>query len=83
VLHIPPQRQRRPRWCSTSPASIRCVTATGVSRLLTLLEICQHGYEVHHYISLERLTEESKEDDYEALQRSSKRWQEGKHDLTP
>lgn len=36
-----------------------------------------------HYISLERLTEESKEDDCEALQPSSKRWQEGKHDLTP
>lgn len=54
-----------------------------VSRLLTLLALYQHGYEVGRYISLERLTEESKEDYYEALQRSSQRWHEGKHDLTP
>jgi Fic family protein len=54
-----------------------------VSRLLTLLALYQHGYEVGRYISLERLTEESKEDYYEALQRSSQRWHEGKHDPTP
>lgn len=54
-----------------------------VSRLLTLLALYQHGYEVGRYISLERLTEESKEDYYEALQRSSQRWHDGKHDLTP
>jgi len=54
-----------------------------VSRLLTLLALYQHGYEVGRYISLERLTEESKEDYYEALQRSSQRWHEGKHDLVP
>lgn len=35
-----------------------------VSRLLTLLALFQHGYEVGRYISLERLTEESKEDYY-------------------
>ena len=54
-----------------------------VSRLLTLLALYQHGHEVGRYISLERLTEESKEDYYEALQRSSQRWHEGKHDLVP
>ena len=54
-----------------------------VSRLLTLLALYQQGHEVGRYISLERLTEESKEDYYEALQRSSQRWHEGKHDLVP
>jgi Fic family protein len=54
-----------------------------VSRLLTLLALYQHGYEVGRYISLERLIEESKEDYYECLNRSSQRWHEGKHELTP
>lgn len=54
-----------------------------VSRLLTLLALYQHGYEVGRYISLERLVEESKENYYECLDRSSQRWHEGRHDLTP
>ncbi|MGE3311535.1 MAG: Fic family protein [Limisphaerales bacterium] len=54
-----------------------------VSRLLTLLLLYQHGYEVGRYISLERLVEESLEDYYEALRRSSERWHEGRHDLIP
>jgi Fic family protein len=54
-----------------------------VSRLLTLLPLYQHGYEVGRYISLERLVEESQEDYYECLNRSSQRWHEGKHELTP
>lgn len=54
-----------------------------VSRLLTLLALYQHGYEVGRYVSLERVVEESKEDYYECLQRSSQRWHEGKHELTP
>ncbi len=54
-----------------------------VSRLLTLLALYQHGYEVGRYISLERLTEESKEDYYECLNRSSQGWHEGRHELTP
>ena len=33
-----------------------------VSRLLTLLALYQHGYEVGRYISLERLIEDSRED---------------------
>jgi Fic family protein len=54
-----------------------------VSRLLTLLALYQHDYEVGRYISLERLVEESKEDYYEVLNRSSRRWHEGRHELTP
>jgi Fic family protein len=54
-----------------------------VSRLLTLLALYQHGYEVGRYVSLERLVEESKENYYECLDRSSQGWHEGRHDLTP
>jgi len=54
-----------------------------VSRLLTLLALYQNGYEVGRYISLERLVEESKEDYYEVLQRSSEGWHEGHNDLLP
>ncbi len=54
-----------------------------VSRLLTLLGLYQHGYEVGRYLSLERLIEESREDYYDCLHRSSQRWHDGKHELTP
>jgi Fic family protein len=54
-----------------------------VSRLLTLLALYQHGYEAGRYVSLERMVEESKEDYYECLHRSSQRWHDGKHELTP
>ncbi len=54
-----------------------------VSRLLTLLALYQHGYEVGRYIGLERLVEESREDYYEALHRSSEGWHEARHDLLP
>ena len=54
-----------------------------VSRLLTLLALYQHGYEVGRYVSLERLVEEAKEDYYHALQKSSQRWHQSKHDLLP
>jgi Fic family protein len=54
-----------------------------VSRLLTLLALYTHGYEVGRYVSLERLVEESKESYYEALARSSEGWHEGRHDLAP
>jgi Fic family protein len=54
-----------------------------VSRLLTLLALYQHGYEVGRYISLERLVEESKEDYYEVLRQSSQGWHDGKHKLLP
>ncbi len=54
-----------------------------VSRLLTLLALYQHGYEVGRYISLERPIEEAKEDYYRVLQESSQRWHKGKHDFLP
>ncbi len=54
-----------------------------VSRLLTVLGLYHHGYEVARYISLERLIEESKEDYYAVLHASSTGWHEGKHDLLP
>jgi Fic family protein len=54
-----------------------------ISRLLTLLALYQHGYEVGRYISLERLVEESRVDYYEALLRSSQGWHESRHDLLP
>jgi Fic family protein len=54
-----------------------------VSRLLTLLALYQHGYEVGRYVSLERLVEEAKEDYYHALQASSQRWHDSQHDLLP
>jgi len=54
-----------------------------VSRLLTVLALYHHGYEVGRYISLERLIEESKEDYYAVLEASSTGWHEGKHDVLP
>jgi len=54
-----------------------------VARLLTLLALYHHGYEVGRYISLERLVEESKDEYYETLYRSSQGWHEGQHDLFP
>lgn len=54
-----------------------------VSRLLTLLALYQHGYEVGRYISLERIIEQSKETYYEVLQKSSKQWHDAKHDIEP
>jgi Fic family protein len=54
-----------------------------VSRLLSLLALYHHGYEVGRYISLERIIEESKETYYEALEKSSRGWHEEKHDIEP
>lgn len=54
-----------------------------VARLLTLMLLYQHGYEVGRYISLERIFEESKETYYEALEASSDRWHQGKHIAMP
>lgn len=54
-----------------------------VARLLTLLALYHHGYEVGRYVSLERLIEESKDDYYETLRRSSAGWHDGRHDLLP
>lgn len=54
-----------------------------VSRLLTLLLLYRLGHQVGRYISLERITEESKETYYEALAQSSRGWHEGRHDPHP
>lgn len=54
-----------------------------VSRLLTLLALYQHGFTVGKYISLERIVEQSKETYYETLNKSSQRWHEAKHDVSP
>lgn len=54
-----------------------------MARLLTLLLLYQGGFEVGRYISLEKLVEKTKESYYEALQRSSANWHEGRHDLLP
>lgn len=54
-----------------------------VSRLLTLLLLYHFGYEVGRFISLERIFEESKETYYETLERSSRGWHQGRHDVFP
>jgi len=54
-----------------------------VSRLLTLLALYQNGYEVGRYVSLERLVEESRDDYYDVLRRSSADWHESRHVLEP
>ena len=54
-----------------------------VLRLLTVLGLYHHGFEVGRYISVERLIEESKEDYYAVLQASSTDWHNGKHDQLP
>jgi Fic family protein len=53
------------------------------SRLLTLAELNRHGQRVGRYISLERLIEESRDEYYDILYRSSQRWHDGEHDLVP
>jgi Fic family protein len=54
-----------------------------MARLLSLLLLYQAGFTVGRYISLERVVEESRDTYYEALQASSRRWHEGKHDIAP
>lgn len=54
-----------------------------VSRLLTLLALYQHGFQVGKYISLERIIEQSKETYYESLNKSSQDWHRSKHDSFP
>jgi len=54
-----------------------------IGRLLTLLLLYQAGYKVGKYISLERIIEKSKDSYYDALELSSKKWHEGKHNIFP
>lgn len=48
--------------------------------MIWLLQSYQLGFEVGHYISLERLIEQNKARYYETLEISSERWHEGRHD---
>ena len=54
-----------------------------ISRLLTLLVLNHHDYEVGKYVSLERIFEESKEGYYRTLYKSSQAWHESQHDPFP
>lgn len=54
-----------------------------VSRLIWLLQSYQLGFEVGHYISLERVIEQNKARYYETLEMSSQGWHEGRNDPWP
>lgn len=54
-----------------------------VGRLLTVLLLHRADYVVARYVSLDRVIEESKDTYYEALERSSQGWHEGRHDARP
>lgn len=54
-----------------------------MARLLALLLLYHFDYRVGRYISLERINEQSRETYYEALERSSQGWHEGRHDALP
>lgn len=54
-----------------------------MSRLLTALLLYKSGYVVGKYISLEKKIQVSKEDYYDALNKSSKGWMESENDNTP
>jgi Fic family protein len=54
-----------------------------LSRILNLLLLCQGGYDVGRYISLEKIIEDTKLTYHEALEASSAGWHEGAHDLVP
>ena len=54
-----------------------------LSRLLTLLVLHHHGYEVGKYISLERIFEESKDSYYKTLHESSQGWHSATHNPFP
>lgn len=54
-----------------------------LARLLTLLLLYRAGYEVGRYVSLERVTEDSKTTYYESLEASSQGWHDGRHSAAP
>jgi Fic family protein len=54
-----------------------------ISCLLMLSTLCQEGYLIGRYVSLERLLETAQEHYNEALQNSFEGWHEGKHDPIP
>jgi Fic family protein len=54
-----------------------------MARLLSLLLLCQAGYDVGRYISLESAIEQTKEGYYDSLYASSQGWHDGQHSLVP
>lgn len=54
-----------------------------MARLLTLLLLYQSEYTVGRYISLEKIVEETREQYYDTLYKSSQGWHDGKQDLIP
>lgn len=54
-----------------------------MSRLLTLLLLYRFGYNVGKYVSIEKKIEQTKEEYYDALYRSSQGWHENNNDYLP
>lgn len=54
-----------------------------VSRLLTLLSLYHNNFSVGKYISLERIIEQTKENYYLSLNKSSQNWHSKKHNIMP
>jgi len=54
-----------------------------VARLLLRLQSCRLGYDVGRYVSLERLIEQNGSQYCEALEESSRGWQDGSHNPWP
>jgi Fic family protein len=54
-----------------------------MARLVTVLLLYRHDYEVARYVSLERLIEQTKDSYYDTLYRSSQGWHESAHDPMP
>lgn len=51
-----------------------------MARLLTVLLLYKNGFDVAHYVSLEKLIEDTKETYYESLSLSDAEWNAGTHD---
>lgn len=54
-----------------------------LARLISLLLLYHHGYEVGRYVSLERIIEQTKQSYYDTLYISSQGWHESRHDVLP
>lgn len=54
-----------------------------LARLIALLLLYHHGYEVGRYVSLERIIEQTKESYYDTLYQSSQGWHESRQDVLP
>ncbi|NGX29227.1 MAG: hypothetical protein K940chlam4_00057 [Candidatus Anoxychlamydiales bacterium] len=54
-----------------------------LSRLISLVLLYHIGHDVGRYISIEKIIEDTKEEYYASLMKSSKEWHKGKHNLQP